>query len=307
MESKIRYVMNKCYLLYISPALCQALIATVLVIGLIQVPSVAIAGDRLLASGGVMQIEGAAGGGLTPWALISGYGTREQIGGTAFYTQAKTTGNFDMNLGGVSVGFNNRVEISYAQQHFGLSDTVRGETIRMHTLGAKIRLFGDAVYDQDSWLPQVAAGVQYKKNEDYDFVPKALGAEKSSGIDYYVSASKLYFAAFAGRNVLLNATLQATKANQFGLLGFGGDKSDSYKLQPAVSAAIMLTDNLLLGAEYRAKPDNLSVFEEDDAHDIFLAWFPSRYLGITAAYVDLGNIADKDNQRAWYLSGQLSY
>ena len=48
--------------------------------------SFAIAGDRLLATGGVMQIEGAGGGGLTPWALISGYGTDKQVGGSAFYT-----------------------------------------------------------------------------------------------------------------------------------------------------------------------------------------------------------------------------
>lgn len=298
--------MSLVYKFHISAQLQRSLTALLaLLLPIIAIP--VHAGDRLLATGGVMQIEGAAGGGLTPWALISGYGTREQVGGTAFYTQAKTTGNFDMNLGGVSVGFNNRVEISYAQQHFGLSDTVRGETIRMHTLGAKVRLFGDAIYNQDSWIPQVSVGAQYKKNEDYDFVPQALGAKKSSGVDFYVSATKLYLAALGGRNVLLNATLQATKANQFGLLGFGGDKSDSYKLQPAISAAVMLTDNLILGTEYRAKPDNLSVFEEDDAHDVFLAWFPTRYLGITAAYVDLGNIADKDNQRAWYLSGQISY
>lgn len=299
--------MNKLYKFHVSLALQQPLIHIFLVMALMSPMAVVNAGDRLLATGGVMQIEGAAGGGLIPWALISGYGTREQVGGTVFYTQAKTTGNFDMNLGGVSVGFNNRVEISYAQQHFGLSDTVPGETIRMHTLGAKVRLLGDAVYDQDSWMPQVAVGAQYKKNEDYDFVPRALGAKKSSGVDFYVSATKLYLAALGGRNVLLNATLQATKANQFGLLGFGGDKSDSYKLQPAISAAVMLTDNLLLGTEYRAKPDNLSIFEEEDAYDVFLAWFPTRYLGITAAYVDLGNIADKDNQRAWYLSGQISY
>jgi len=44
----------------------------------------AMAGDRLLATGGVSQIEGAGGGGLTPWALITGYGTDAQIGGTAF-------------------------------------------------------------------------------------------------------------------------------------------------------------------------------------------------------------------------------
>ena len=30
--------------------------------------------NKLLLTGGVSQIEGAAGGGLTPWAVIGGYG-----------------------------------------------------------------------------------------------------------------------------------------------------------------------------------------------------------------------------------------
>ena len=265
------------------------------------------AGERLLATGGVMQIEGSAGGGLTPWALIAGYGTREEIGASAFYTRAKTTDDFDMDLAGFAVGFNNRVEISYGHQRLGLSNTVPGEHVRMNTLGLKVRLFGDAVYDQDTWVPQVAAGIQLKHNEDFDKVPKALGAKKSTGVDVYLSATKLYLAGFAGRNVLLNVTMRATKANQFGLLGFGGDNHDKYQLQPAASAALMLTDNLLVGAEYRARPNNLNVFKEDDAKDIFIAWFPVKNLGLTAAYVDLGNIADKDNQKAWYLSGQLSF
>ena len=40
----------------------------------------ALAGDRLIATSGVSQIEGAAGGGLVPWAVIAGYGTRDQFG-----------------------------------------------------------------------------------------------------------------------------------------------------------------------------------------------------------------------------------
>ena len=266
-----------------------------------------LAGERLLATGGVMQIEGSAGGGLTPWALIAGYGTREEIGAATFYTHAKTQGGFDMDLAGVAVGFNNRVEISYSHQRFGLSDTVPGEHIRMHTLGAKVRLFGDAVYDQDTWVPQVAAGIQVKHNIDFDKVPKAIGAASATGVDVYMSATKLYLAAIGGRNVLLNATLQATKANQFGLLGFGGDKHNNYQLQPAASAALMVTDNLLIGTEYRARPNNLSSFKEDDAKDLFVAWFPTKHLALTAAYVDLGNIANKENQNALYLSGQLSF
>lgn len=269
--------------------------------------TILIAGERLLGTGGVMQIEGSAGGGLTPWALIAGYGTQDEIGASSFYTQARTQGGFEMQLGGAAVGYNNRVEISYSHQRFGLSDTVPNEHIRMNTVGLKLRLFGDAVYDQDTWVPQVSAGVQIKHNVDFDKVPKALGAENANGVDIYLSATKLYLAAINGRNLLLNFTLQATKANQFGLLGFGGDKSNNYHLEPAVSAALMLTDNLLVGSEYRARPNNLNSFKEDDAKDIFVAWFPIKNLALTLAYVDLGNIADKDNQKAWYLSGQVSY
>lgn len=300
------YLLNPAHISTLNILYKSSLAAIIGVTMMSQTVSV-IAGDRLLATGGVAQIEGAAGGGLTPWALISGYGTDAQVGGSVFYTQAKTNGGFELDSGGFSVGFNNRVELSISQQKFGFSNTVPRESARMNTLGAKVRLFGDAVYDQDTWLPQVAAGIQLKHNENYDFVPNALGAKHQSGVDFYLAATKLYLAAVFGRNLLINGTLQATKANQFGLLGFGGDKNNHHQLQPAGSIAVMLTDNLILGAEYRAKPSNLSVFKEDDAKDIFLAWFPVKNLSITAAYLDLGNIANKDNQTAWYLSGQITY
>ena len=264
------------------------------------------AGDRLLATGGVTQIEGTGGGGLVPWALIAGYGTDEQIGGSAFYTKVRTRDGFDLKTGGINIGFYNTFELSMSQQTFGLSNTVPNESITVNTLGAKWRVLGDAVYDQDLNYPQISIGFNYKYNEDFKLVPKALGSKNDSGIDIYASATKLYLGAVAGRNLLLNATLMATQANQFGILGFGGDQ-EGFRLQPAGSVAIMLTDNLLIGAEYRAKPNNLSSFEEDDAKDFFVAWFPIRNISITAAYVDLGNIADKDNQTGWYLSGQLSY
>lgn len=265
------------------------------------------AGDRLLATGGVSQIEGAGGGGLTPWALIAGYGTDAQIGGSAFYTHARTQDAFELNTGGVAVGFYNRIELSVSQTKFELGNTIPHESIRLNTLGIKLRLFGDAIYEQDSWIPQVAVGALVKHNEDFDFVPKLIGAKEATGVDYYLAASKLYLDALFGRNIILGGTLIATKANQFGLLGFGGDLRDDYQIKPAYSAAVMLTDNVLLGLEYRYKPDNLSAFNENDAKDVFVTWFPHKRLSITAAAVDLGDVADKTNQTAWYLSGQLSY
>lgn len=67
-----------------------------------------------------------------------------------------------------------------------------------------------------------------------------------------------------------------------------------------------MADRVALGAEYRQKPDNLSVFREDDFSDVFVAWFPSKYMSVTAAWADLGTIADKKNQRGLYLSLQGS-
>lgn len=262
-------------------------------------------GDRLPATGGVTQIEGAGGGGLTPWALIAGYGTRDQIGVTAFYTRADPS-NFTLQSGGVAVGLYDRVELSYARQQLGLGSTVPGQSISMDIVGVKARVFGDAVFDQDRWMPQVAVGLQYKHNLDMA-VPTALGAKDGSGVDYYVAATKVWLDAFFGRSVLVNGTLRATRANQLGLLGFGGDRNDSYRLMPEVSAGVFLNDRLVVGVEYRVKPDNLSVFPENNFRDVFVAWFPHKRISITGAYVDLGQIADKRDQRAFYISFQLNF
>jgi len=129
----------------------------------------------------------------------------------------------------------------------------------------KIRLAGDAVFDQDRALPQVAIGAQFKHNRDFALVPSALGAKRTDDVDIYLAATKVWLAGPAGRTVLASVGLRATRANQFGILGFGGDRNDSRRLLPEAAAAIFINDQLLLGAEWRAKPDNLSVFRENNA------------------------------------------
>lgn len=262
-------------------------------------------GARVLATGGVSQIEGAAGGGLTPWALIAGYGTKDQVGVTAFSTRADPT-DFELWSAGVAVGVFDRVEVSFARQELGLGTTVPNQSISQDVVGIKVRVIGDAVFDQDRWLPQIAVGLQWKHNRDMD-VPKALGAKDGTGVDFYVAATKLWLGAVFGRNLLLSGTLRATRANQLGLLGFGGDLNDSYQLMPEVSGGLFLTDALVLGAEYRRKPNNLSAFPEDSFKDVYLAWIPNKHFSVTGAYLNLGQIADKLGQRALYVSIQLAY
>ncbi|HEU0071768.1 MAG TPA: DUF3034 family protein [Alphaproteobacteria bacterium] len=262
---------------------------------------------KLLMTGGVSPIEGAGGGGLVPWALISGYGTRDAIGGNVHYTYVGLN-DYDLQTGGVAVGLFDRVELSYARQAFQTGDTGatlglgRGFTFHQDIIGAKVRLFGDAIFDQDGWLPQVSVGAQYKINDRYATV-KSLGAKDDTGVDYYVAASKLFLA----QSVLANATLRATRANQYGILGFGGDKNDDYTLQFEGSLAYLLHRQIAVGAEFRSKPDNLAFAKEENAGDIFAAFFVNKNISITAAYVMLGDIATTKEQNGFYFSLQAGF
>lgn len=273
--------------------------------GLLAPLHTASAGDRLLATGGVMQLEGAAGGGLTPWAVIAGLGTDAQIGASGFCTRVRPQ-DFTLDSCGVALGIDNRFELSLARQHFDLGSVVPGNTISQTIVGAKVRLLGDVVADQDRWWPQLALGVQWKHNSDFDLIPKLLGATHANGADYYLAATKVWLSGPLGRSWLADLTLRATEANQLGLLGFGGDLG-GYHLMAEGSLGVFLSDALVLGGEYRQKPNNLSAFREQDFKDAFLAYFPVKNLSLTAAYADLGNIADKPSQHGPYLSLQLSW
>src|SRR5476649_744220 len=228
---------------------------------------------KFLATGGVSEVDGAGGGGITPWALITGYGTRDSWGANAHYTYLKTQ---DYSLGSYGVAV-------------------------------------DAVYEQDSPMPQLAVGVQYKRNKGVGGLGALgvtnvtqLGARDDHGYDYYVSATKILFE----QSLLLNGTLRATKANQMGILGFGGDKGDDVRIMPEASAAYLINRKLALGAEYRNQPHNLGADANARGYyDVFLAYFPTKNVSLTAAYANLGQITifNTRNQSGWYLSLQTGF
>lgn len=264
-------------------------------------------GGKLLLTGGVTQLEGASGGGIVPWATIGGYGTRDEIGANAFYTRVNVQ-DYHLDDAGVMVGLYNRVELSFAQQRFDTEDVGaalglgRGFTFKQNIVGVKVRLFGDLVLDQDSWVPQVSAGALYKNNNQ-DAIVKFVGATRSQGTDYYLAATKLYL----DQSLLVDATVRFTKANQMGILGFGGDRSGGYHTEFEGSVAYLLTRNWAIGGEYRMKPDDLKIAKEDNWFDAFVAWAPTKHISVTLAYAHLGNIVIKDNQRGLYASVQVGF
>lgn len=285
---------------------------------------------KLLLTGGVSSITGAAGGGITPWAVIGTNATEGEWGASAFTTRA-VTHDYALTSYGAALAWNERVELSVAQQDFDAGAAVAlngiapfgvqlGQHIRMEILGLKVRVVGDAVLNADTWMPQISIGLEHKRvrpgslQSVFDF----LGAGTRS-TDFYVTATKLML----DKGLLLNATLRSTRANQNGLLGFGSAAPgrSSPSLQPEFSVAWLLQRDLAIGAEVRFKPDNLqargraaglgSALREDAWKDIFIAWAPSKSLSLTLAWVELGRvipgITNGRRQSGAYLSAQVAF
>lgn len=261
---------------------------------------------KLLLTDGVSTVEGASGGGLAPWATIAGNETRDGIGVSAHATLDELK-DYQYASAGAAVGLFNRVEISYARETFNTQKIGaalglgRNYTFKQDVVGAKVRLLGDVVYD-NPLIPAIAVGVQYKHNLNGDIV-RALGARSASGVDIYASATKLILA----DSLLVNATVRLTRANQIGLLGFGGDKSDAYHAEFEGSLAYQFSRRLAVGGEYRTKPDNLGIARENAWFDGFVAYAVNRHLTATVAYTDLGSIATIQKQRGYLLSLQAAF
>lgn len=336
-------------------------IATLLTMGLYS--SHAAAGfyndGKVLLTGGVISIDGAGGGGITPWATISGYGTRDGINGGLHYTFAYLP-NYSLNSYGLTVGFYDRFELSYTRSTLPTGstfDTVGlvasllpltgntgidpfNTTIEMDVFGAKLRLFGDAVYTSDSIIPQVAIGAFYKDNKN-DKLLKTLQAADRKDWEAYISATKVYFP----YSTLVNITGRYTRANQTGLTGFGGPYDDDRELRLEASIAVLVAKNTVFGIEYaqhgkaldgvgvnlnglnvgnllEALPtdllENLGLVNtaqleetltqrEDDWYDLFFAYAPNKRISFTIAYAMLGDITLTPDQHGFYFSTHLTF
>jgi len=251
------------------------------------------ASGKLLATPGVSQVEGSAGGGIVPWAQLAGYASDDEIAINGFCSRADVS-DYRLDVCGAQLNIYDRVEFSYAEQRFEVP--ALNTDIEQSITGAKIRLYGDIVYSK--W-PQLSLGVQHKSLDDGS-IANLLGAKDTSGTDIYLAASKLHLGALAGYNWFWNTTFRYSDANQLGLLGFGGPDSDKELLFEA-STAVFLTHQIAVGVEYREKSNNLGLGEQD-WQDVFVAWFPNKYVSVTAAWLDLGSIAGAKDQTGWYLS-----
>ena len=126
---------------------CTLLAALAMGAGLAQADT-----GKLLLTGGVSSIGGAAGGGLTPWAVIGTNATEGEAGFSGYATRAATH-DYGLTGYGVAVGLQDRVEFSLARQDFDASPALAlngiapfgvtpGQHIKMDVVGIKLRVAG---------------------------------------------------------------------------------------------------------------------------------------------------------------------
>jgi Protein of unknown function (DUF3034) len=251
---------------------------------------------KLPLTAGFSDLEGAGGGGLVPLAFITGYGSNTSWGANAHFTNIQLR-DLHLYTYGVAAGLWDRFEVSYTRQQLDFTSTaLDGLGVNQDVFGLKIKLLGDAIYGQDSWLPQLALGAQYKHNDGIKHAesvglaglinPEQLGARSEHATDIYLAATKV----FLGESLLVNAVVRETKANQFGILGFGGDRHRGYSTKPEATIAYLLTRKLAIGGEIRTGPHNLSFDDQTNAWTVFAAWAPTRNLSLVAAYLNIGSV-----------------
>jgi len=267
----------------------------------------------LFASGAqaaITDVDGQAGGGLVPWALLSS--------GPTVAISHLSTQNLGVNILAANTSFANRVEVSYAHSMLDVTGSALGNNNidAVDNFGLKVKL-----NDMGDSMPQFALGMVYKKASgnlvDNVLTTSAYGIDSSS-TDVYGAASKIVNV--GGKNVLLNGVLRATKANQMGLLGFGGGSTagakTGYSLEPEVSVEMFAADNVVFGAEYRAQPNNSvaatnAVLHQNSAYDLNVVYVANKNLTLTAAYANLGQVAPglvgSNKQNGMFVQAQVSF
>jgi len=258
------------------------------------------------AQAAVTQVEGQAGGGIVPWALLSSGKP------TVSFTWVDT-GDYTLSSVALQASFADKIELSFARMTFDAGNVCPGGEcigqIDIDVIGAKVKLM-----DMNGMMPQVALGIQYKEtngNQAFDNFLNGQGADDSD-TEVYVAATSII--PIGARKLLVNGTLRFTRANQLGILGFKSKWEDDYEAQFETSIGMFLNDKTVIGVEYRMKPDNINGLKEQDWGDLFFAYFPTKNMSITAAMAFFGDIVEEAqtgetgrDQRGLYLQIQGNF
>ena len=147
-------------------------------------------------------------------------------------------------------------------------------------------------------LPAITVGAHFKYNEGVRNINKSLdntldslGYDTHYGMDFTLTATKMFPKLCFGRPVILTAGIRNSRASHLGLLGFG----DSCSMTVEGSVAYLPIDNLCLAYEFRQKNnpyDRLAklIDREHNWHAFSASWIVNDHLTVTGVYGMFGNV-----------------
>jgi hypothetical protein len=204
----------------------------------------------------------------------------------------------------------NRLELGYGLMRLDLGDLpwdletatgidIREDSVELHNLNARVQLLKEGDFGQ-SWLPALTLGVHYKHNNNIEDIDNRLlgtlesvGIKDEGGVDVTLYATRLF--ASLPRPLLVNVGLRSTEAAHAGLLGF----TDERKTVLEANFGLLVLDNLVIGGEYRQKPDEYTsipglIGDEDDWWDVFVTYVVNDHMTVSAAYAHLGDVLNHE-------------
>ena len=218
-----------------------------------------------------------------------------------------------------------RIELGYAFDLFDVGDEYEdiGKTVGIEPDGDYVALHnfnlrGQLVKEGDfglSWMPAITLGLHYKYNADFDDLDddlapigglRPLGLEDNDGIDVTLYASKMF--TFLPRPGILTLGIRSTEAAHLGLLGFTGDRRIVFE----GAFCYLLTDEIVLAAEYRQKPDEYESIpkileSEDDWWVLAAAYLPTDRVSLALGYGHFGHLLNHEANSSWGIAAKFEF
>jgi hypothetical protein len=273
-------------------------------------------------------IEGVGGGAITPMAYLVNPAKDCELFGKPSVA-ADVIGLNGKNLDTVMLTENlgGRIEFGFAAEDLGLG-TLPGAIERntgvdigrsdvwLYNFNLRGLLVKENANDTD-WIPAITLGADVKSNDGISNINQRLGGalssigyDKSSGVDFTLTATKTLPTAFFGKPLILTAGLRESEAADLGFLGF----SNTYHASFEGSVAVLPFDKWLFAYEFRqhSSPyDNLAlqgesiIGDEDNWNAFDVGYIINKHATLVAGVGIFGNLANADANSAWWL--QLKY
>ncbi len=254
-------------------------------------------------------IEGYSGGSITTMAYICNGGCdHTEVTLPVVSYGYMDLGSKNLHVVAVTQPLFGRIELGYAYNHLNIGslyDDIRKagmdpgrDNVRLHHFNARFKLLGEGSFGLP--IPAITAGVHFKYNEGIDSIDRklagtlsSLGYKRHYGVDYTLTASKMFGTLAFGRPVILTGGLRLSRAAQLGYLGFGNQCFATFE----GSVAVVATDRIILGYEFRQKKNPYKEIHgllgpEDNWHAFSVSGIVNENLTISALYGMLGNVAN---------------